>query len=486
MGQRGGWRNIENNRESQSPPPPYYASKGPQLQKRQQPDYDGGRFNLYSYRESRPAMRQEEPYTTSRDNRYQNRPEDKDEQNEFEDGSAKYLLEKARALKQRPFWSKDDQKESPASQRPISEGTGKKIYNWDTDTFEVVREDEVPASSGGAASTNTMMSSKTRSMLDKLKESTAALQDMNGGGESSPADDYYSARRPQQDNYSQPPLHPQPQQPRKKSRFLQRDLDSTSPQPPMHPSYSSQYGPQASAASRDSRVDHLSSAALLADDILGGGGMGGRQRQRSGDNYGDGYQRNYQQPMPDQRRYQMSGDDDYRSSDYGGSGSRRARGGGRRSPSPPPGRQMRGKADNDDEDIDAYIANLKKKTTGRDMYNVLSQIEGNGDMAPSPMEQKRYTGYNDGYGSRSGGGGTSSSRDDQDDGGWNSGRGRHQPSPPTAGSSRFGPGGGGSRFLRRKKVASTSPPPPPRTTLGRHRNATMRAAADSDNEGETS
>ena len=54
----------------------------------------------------------------------------------------------------------------------------KKIYNWDTDTFEVVREDEVPSASGGpvAPASNSMMNSKTRSILDRLKESTAALQ----------------------------------------------------------------------------------------------------------------------------------------------------------------------------------------------------------------------------------------------------------------------------------------------------------------------
>ena len=31
--------------------------------------------------------------------------------------------------------------------------------------------------------------------------------------------------------------------------------------------------------------------------------------------------------------------------------------------------------DGDDEDIDAMIANLKKKTSGRDMYDVISRIE---------------------------------------------------------------------------------------------------------------
>ena len=41
---------------------------------------------------------------------------------------------------------------------------------------EVVREDEVPARAGGPVATNSMMNSKTRSILDKLKESTAALQ----------------------------------------------------------------------------------------------------------------------------------------------------------------------------------------------------------------------------------------------------------------------------------------------------------------------
>ena len=40
----------------------------------------------------------------------------------------------------------------------------------------MVREDEVPAPAGGPVATNSMMNSKTRSILDKLKESTAALQ----------------------------------------------------------------------------------------------------------------------------------------------------------------------------------------------------------------------------------------------------------------------------------------------------------------------
>ena len=31
--------------------------------------------------------------------------------------------------------------------------------------------------------------------------------------------------------------------------------------------------------------------------------------------------------------------------------------------------------DGDDEDIDAMIANLKKKTTGRDMYDVVRNID---------------------------------------------------------------------------------------------------------------
>ena len=76
-------------------------------------------------------------------------------------------------------------------QPPPPPEVSKKIYDWDTDTFEVVREDEVPSRSGGPVATNTMMNSKTRSILDRLKESTAALQ----GELEEPAQETASAHR---------------------------------------------------------------------------------------------------------------------------------------------------------------------------------------------------------------------------------------------------------------------------------------------------
>ena len=68
-------------------------------------------------------------------------------------------------------------------------------------------------------------------------------------------------------------------------------------------------------------------------------------------------------------RYQTRHPSDYGESRGGGRGHRR-------SPSPPSQRNReRRREGGDDEDIDAMIANLKKKTSGRDMYDVIRGIE---------------------------------------------------------------------------------------------------------------
>ena len=125
----------------------------------------------------------------------------------------------------------------PAPPPPLE--VSKKIYNWDTDTFEVVREDEVPSRSGGPVASNSMMNSKTRSILDKLRESTAALEGEMG----EPQEATVAPRQPPQVPREPDPFFDRPQihslqqqqgqqQPRKKSRFLNRDFGSTSPEPP--------------------------------------------------------------------------------------------------------------------------------------------------------------------------------------------------------------------------------------------------------------
>ena len=88
----------------------------------------------------------------------------------------------------------------------------KKVYNWDTDTFEVVREDEVPARSGGpvAPASNSMMNSKTRSILDRLRESTAALQ--GELGEPPQEGERPQAMREPDPFFDRPQIHPLQQQ----------------------------------------------------------------------------------------------------------------------------------------------------------------------------------------------------------------------------------------------------------------------------------
>ena len=43
------------------------------------------------------------------------------------------------------------------------------------------------------------------------------------------------------------------------------------------------------------------------------------------------------------------------------------------------------------------IADLKKKTTGRDMYNVLGRLEGREITPPGPEQNRRYNTSNSGW-----------------------------------------------------------------------------------------
>lgn len=102
------------------------------------------------------------------------------------DDSTKYLLDKAKAARSRPMW----EPEAPSFERNLPS----------FDRPSPPRE----AYYAGRNPEDSMMSSKTRGLLDKLKESTAALQDMS------------------LDDDDEPP-GPRGRQQRKPSRFLRRE-----------------------------------------------------------------------------------------------------------------------------------------------------------------------------------------------------------------------------------------------------------------------
>ena len=82
------------------------------------------------------------------------------------DDSTKYLLEKAKAARSRPMW----EPEAPSyDQQPMQQPAPQSFER--PDPYESRLQPRDPQ--------DTMMSTKTRSLLDKVKESTAALQDMS-------------------------------------------------------------------------------------------------------------------------------------------------------------------------------------------------------------------------------------------------------------------------------------------------------------------
>ncbi len=280
------------------------------------------------------------------------------------------------------------------------------------------------------------MSDRTRSLLDQVKESTMALQDLNSGEQEAEYERPQMRRRsrnqmmmppPEEEEYMQPPPQPRYSNPVGR-RSYGRSVSMEEPQPP--PRYSA--------------------ATSLADEVLYGG------------------------PRLDEPRR-----------------------GGRSEASfePPPAASTGWK---DTEDVDAMIADLKKKTSGRDMRQVLRDIEhsssggggGGMDHVSQFVDDRRSAvgfgaGYDDDF-ERGGGGGFSARNGDGSGFGISRGGFPRAGEEGPAGMGDWKGGGGGRRSTARNSSVDgegggAAVPPPARSRWGASpptRPSTQRASFD--------
>lgn len=248
------------------------------------------------------------------------------------DQSTKYLLDKAKAARSRPVWEPEDQ-------RHVFD------QRMEEDTMEqpLARPNEVTS----RAPQETMMSSRTRSLLDQVKQSTAALQTMSTWEDEVEDRDRLSSssRRP--------------------SRFLRRSEDQ-----------------QGNRSYNNDSFD----VSRMADEILGES-MYPNTRDVGG-RFSSGISNATQPPPRRKHSYQSSLDTD-RFSDRSSPESR--------VPTGSRAQQRIRKDDDDDDDLDAMISSLKQKTSGRDMSKVVYDIEGDGSgrtygrKSISPIPQRDYS-----------------------------------------------------------------------------------------------
>jgi hypothetical protein len=85
------------------------------------------------------------------------------------------LLYPLRNIRTKPIWDEVAPERSKPSEAGDA-GSSRRIYDWDSDSFLPARDTPTSASNGEPPST---LSVKTRQMLDRLKKSTQALEDMN-------------------------------------------------------------------------------------------------------------------------------------------------------------------------------------------------------------------------------------------------------------------------------------------------------------------
>ncbi|TRY61200.1 hypothetical protein TCAL_03203 [Tigriopus californicus] len=297
------------------------------------------------------------------------------------DDSTKKILDRARSIRSKPIWEGEADNGGRRNKYDESTGHTKKMYNWDDDTFEYVPEEKAAP----APQDDTMLSSKTRTMLDKLKESTMALQGLNEQS----TDDPYA--RP----FGQGVEAPQSRA-KRPSRFLRSNSAMDGPREPARAPSIEPIRSRFAASPSPPNHRPYGAAMGLADNILSIRSDNGRRSSRAPDDdpY-NGYTRNTKRGEPSYsqssrgRSSQFGRDtaspenDNYprftSSRDY----NHRPR---RESPELPTksGNKFsssRGRRGEDDEDFDSMIANLKKKTSGRDMLQRVSQIEGR-DVTP--------------------------------------------------------------------------------------------------------
>ena len=215
------------------------------------------------------------------------------------DESSRYILDKAKAARSRPMWEPEAGlfERPPPPQQPQG-------YQYN---------DRNPEDS--------MMSSKTRTLLSKLKESTAQLKE-------------FSAVEDFDLDLEQPREQPQPRKTRKPSRFLKSRAYEDEPQEPQH-NYN---------------------VSRMADEILGESlypAMEPPRQSASAVRKSSYPTRKYS--------YQSSTDAD-RYSDRSSPEARQ------------PLRSLKPKED--DDELDSMINDLKMRTRGRDMSKIISDIEG--------------------------------------------------------------------------------------------------------------
>jgi len=209
-----------------------------------------------------------------------------------------------------------------------------------------------------------MMNSRTRSLLESVKQSTNALADMTV----------------EDDTPSRPSGKPTGRQ----SRFLRKQESSdqigTDYSPPRGIASLRQMDAQKSPI----KDDYVS---RLADDVLGESMYPPLDdNKRNNDDRALGYESSYSSLR--NRKSSVKKAQDYSFE---------------RNPSPPSHRDnysSRRQNNHDDEDIDAMINNLKQKTSGRDMIKVVSEIEGRRVTPPRISRERDENASNEFGGSR--------------------------------------------------------------------------------------
>ena len=249
------------------------------------------------------------------------------------DESTRYLLDKAKAARSRPVWEPEEPTFDHRAAQPEDQ-------SWQS------LRPPPPKEVQPRAPEETMMSSRTRSLLDQVKQSTAALQTMSLEDEEDyPRNNHNPGRRP--------------------SRFLRRSED--------------QQAGHRSGYSNDSAAFDVS---RMADEILGEsmyprdeGNRMGRFSSSSGISSAPRRKHSYQSSL-----------DTDRFSDRSSPESRVVT----------TQRSTRMLKDEDD-DLDAMINSLKQKTSGRDMAKVVYDIEGDesgrtyGRKSVSPIPKRDYS-----------------------------------------------------------------------------------------------
>ena len=261
-----------------------------------------------------------------RDYSKQQQPEQESTTNPDLDDTTKYIIERAKKVRSKPIWQEEVEKARqrsgmPTKEQEEEEEKNRKVYDWENDTFLPLPSSQPPQ---GGKPDSTMMSTRTRGMLDKLKESTNALKDLN----SQASEDVYDRmqynprgqrKTSQVRNQYQPDLY-------EPDRLADRVLSTS------HTDYNQ---PQ----------DYYSPRSRYSES---------QKREPSPPPPYQTRRRGYSPPPPNyqnERQFRSSPDPD----------------------------RMGSAAWRDTEDVDMMIADLKKKTSGRDMRKVLRDLDTPGD-----------------------------------------------------------------------------------------------------------